>query len=154
MTKPAFKIADDFGYRIKIPLEQLNAMNLVDNGANPYKKIKNKSLQHLIENEYKRRVIINIMNLIIKSTKKKRRMLGYMKSKRALNAKRPTNEDIRYFLEGMSWKKVDVIYKFLLQHERTKKMFPKHSTNYKIKHNKTKKTKKSKKAKKAKKSRK
>ena len=40
MTKSALKIADDFGYRIKIPLEQLNAMNLVDNGANPYKKLK------------------------------------------------------------------------------------------------------------------
>jgi len=34
------RINDDLGYRIKIPKESLLAINLVDNGIDPYKKMK------------------------------------------------------------------------------------------------------------------
>ena len=61
------KIMDDFGYIIKIPEEEMKAIHLVDNGINPYKKIRNKSLQNKVRSEYKRRLIINIVGLIVKS---------------------------------------------------------------------------------------
>jgi len=54
------KIIDDYGYRIKIPTEEFEAITLVDNGIDPYKKLKKKTLQQQVVKEYKRRLIINI----------------------------------------------------------------------------------------------
>ena len=39
------KIIDDLGYRIKIPNEEFLAITLVDNGVDPYKKMKKTTLE-------------------------------------------------------------------------------------------------------------
>ena len=54
------RIIDDFGYRIKIPDEEFLALTLVDNGINPHKTMKKRSLHKKVINEYKRRLVINI----------------------------------------------------------------------------------------------
>jgi len=77
------KIIDDLGYRIKIPNEELLAITLVDNGVDPYKKMKKTTLQHKVVNEYDQ-------------------------------------------LQKINWKKLDNLYKQILQVGRTKKIsFPK-----------------------------
>ena len=62
------RILDDFGYRIKLPDEEYMAINLVDNGINPYKTMKKRSLHHKVIQEYKRRLIINISAFAKKSS--------------------------------------------------------------------------------------
>lgn len=119
------KIMDDFGYIIKIQDEELKAINLVDNGINPYKKIKKKSLQHKVRSEYKRRLIINIIGLIVKSSKNKKHLIKRMK----IGKTKPVMKQIRKKLHKMSMKHLDNLYKSLLQHGKTKKKkIRKHST--------------------------
>ena len=126
-NKRMAKIMDDFGYIIKIQDEELKAINLVDNGINPYKKIKKKSLQHKVRSEYKRRLIINIMGLIVKSSKNKKHLIKRMKIK--TGKPKPVMKQIRKKLHNMSMKHLDNLYKLLLQHGKTKKKnIRKHST--------------------------
>ena len=66
------KVLDEYGYRLMIPREDMDAIILVDNQINPNKKMRNKSLHRKIESEYKRRIIINIMATVKKSNKKKK----------------------------------------------------------------------------------
>lgn len=125
------KIMDDFGYIIKIPDEELKAINLVDNGINPYKNMKKKSLQHKVRSEYKRRLIVNIIGLILKSSKNKKHLIKKMKIKTE-KTKRPIMKQIRKKLHKMSMKHLDNLYKSLLQHGKTrKKKIPKHSKTIK-----------------------
>ena len=108
------KIIDDFGYIIKIPEINMKAIVLVDNGIDPYKSLKNKELQHKVREEYKKRLIINIENTIGKSLKKKNFFLKKIKiqgKEKKIHAK----------LESYSMKKLDKLYKQLLQYGRTKK---------------------------------
>ena len=65
------RIIDDFGYRTKIPEEEYIAITLVDNGIDPYKKMKKKSLHNKVIQEYKRRLVINIAAYAKKSSKNK-----------------------------------------------------------------------------------
>jgi|TARA_B110000495_G_C23028485_1_gene611757 hypothetical protein len=126
------KIIDDFGYIIKIPDEELKAINLVDNGINPYKNMKPKSLQYKVRSEYKRRLIINIMGLIVKSSKNKRRLIKKMKIKTG-KTKQPVLKQIRRKLHKMSMKYLDNLYKSLHQHGETKKKKThKHSKTIKL----------------------
>ena len=119
------RIIDDFGYRIKIPDEDFKALVLVDNGIDPYKKIKNKSLQNKVIQEYKRRLVINIASFIKKSTKNKRFIMRQLKSKKK-TAKKNNNNQIIKQISKMSWKKLDKINKSFLHHVRTKrKIIPK-----------------------------
>ena len=80
------KIIDDLGYRIKIPNEELLAITLVDNGVDPYKKMKKTTLQHKVVNEYKRRLIVNISAFMRKSSKNAR----YVSKKLKLRKKTST----------------------------------------------------------------
>ena len=98
------KIMDDFGYRIKIPEEEFLAITLVDNGIDPYKKIKKRSLQHLVTNEYKRRLIINITGFAKRSSKNRRLVA------KKLNLRRKTQK-INDKLQKTNWKKLDKMYK-------------------------------------------
>ena len=116
------RIIDDFGYRIKIPDEDFKALVLVDNGIDPYKKIKNKSLQNKVIQEYKRRLVINIASFIKKSTKNKRFIMRQLKSKKK-TAKKNNNNQIIKQISKMSWKKLDKINKSFLHHVRTKRKF-------------------------------
>ena len=95
------KIMDDFGYIIKIPEEEMKAIHLVDNGINPYKKIKNKSLQNKVRSEYKRRLIINIVGLIVKSPRHKTLLIKNLKIK---SHKKPIIKQIQKKLHKMSMK--------------------------------------------------
>ena len=125
------KIIDDFGYIIKISDEELKAINLVDNGINPYKNMKKKSLQHKVRSEYKRRLIINIMGFILKSPTNKKRLIKKMKIK--TEKTKPIMKQIRKKLHKMSMKHLDNLYKSLLQHGKTKKRkIRKHSTTIKL----------------------
>ena len=116
------RINDDLGYRIKIPKESLLAINLVDNGIDPYKKMKKTSLHHKVVDEYKRRLIINIIAFMRKSSKN----ANYVYKK--LKKKKKSNKQIiiKGQLKKINWKKLDDLYKQILQAGRTKKItFPK-----------------------------
>ena len=125
------KIMDDFGYIIKIPEEEMKAIHLVDNGINPYKKIRNKSLQNKVRSEYKRRLIINIVGLIVKSPRHKTLLIKNLKIK---SHKKTIIKQIQKKLHKKSMKHLDNLYKSLLQHGKTKKKkIPKHSKTRKLK---------------------
>ena len=80
------KIIDDFGYRIKIPNEEFVAITLVDNGVDPYKKMKKTTLQHKVVNEYKRRLIINISAFMRKSSKNTRYVTKKLKLRKKISS--------------------------------------------------------------------
>ena len=114
------KIIDDFGYRIKIPDEEFLALTLVDNGINPHQKMKKRSLHKKVINEYKRRLIINIVGFAKKSNKNKKFIQKKLKIKRKTNEKFDKKTIINK-LTKINWKKLDNLNKNILQHSRTKK---------------------------------
>lgn len=134
------KIIDDFGYIIKVAEEDLLAISLVDNGINPYKNIKKKSLQHKVRNEHKRRLIINIIALIKKSSKNKIYLIQKLKIK-TKSSKKLTIKNIQHKLSKLHMKKLDKIYKDVLHHGITKKhKVPKSSQKHRKTQKNTKKT--------------
>ena len=114
------RIIDDFGYRMKIPAEEYMAITLVDNGINPHKTMKKRSLHHKVVQEYKRRLIININAFAKKSLKNRRFVLKNLKIRKKLTTKTKKSSIIQY-LDKKNWKKLDNLYKQILQHGRTKK---------------------------------
>ncbi len=114
------RIIDDFGYRMKIPEEEYMAITLVDNGINPHKTMKKRSLHHKVVQEYKRRLIININAFAKKSLKNRRFILRKLKIRKKLTTKTKKNSIIQY-LNKINWKKLDNLYKQILQDGRTKK---------------------------------
>ena len=114
------RILDDFGYRIKLPDEEYMAINLVDNGINPYKTMKKRSLHHKVIQEYKRRLIINISAFAKKSSKNRRFVLKNLQIRKKLTSKSKKNA-ISQYLNKINWKKLDNLYKQILQDGRTKK---------------------------------
>ena len=114
------KIIDDLGYRIKIPNEEFLAITLVDNGVDPYKKMKKTALQHKVVNEYKRRLIVYISAFMRKSSKNAQ----YVSKK--LKLRKNKKKVIKDQLQKINWKKLDNLHKQILQVGRTKKIsFPK-----------------------------
>ena len=81
------RILDDFGYRMKLPEEEYMAITLVDNGINPHKTMKKRSLHHKVVQEYKRRLIININAFAKKSLKNRRFVLKNLKIRKKLTTK-------------------------------------------------------------------
>ena len=114
------RIIDDFGYRIKIPDEEFLALTLVDNGINPHKTMKKRSLHKKVINEYKRRLVINIAGFAKKSTKNRKFIQKKLKIKRKTTKKTDKNWIIHQ-LSRISWKKLDNVNKLILQYSRTKK---------------------------------
>tara|TARA_Y100000996_G_C22550383_1_gene653474 strand:- start:265 stop:672 length:408 start_codon:yes stop_codon:yes gene_type:complete len=114
------RIIDDFGYRIKIPDEEFLALTLVDNGINPHKTMKKRSLHKKVINEYKRRLVINIASFAKKSTKNKKFVEKKLKIKRKSSNKSDKNS-ITHQLSKINWKKLDIVNKLILQRSRTKK---------------------------------
>jgi len=114
------RIIDDFGYRIKIPEEEYMAITLVDNGINPHKTMKKRSLHHKVVLEYKRRLIINIAAFAKKSLKNRRFVLKKLKIRKKVRTKTKKNAIIQYH-DKKNWKKIDNLYKQILQDGRTKK---------------------------------
>ena len=120
------KIIDDLGYRIKIPNEEFLAITLVDNGVDPYKKMKKTTLQHKVVNEYKRRLIVNISAFMRKSSKNARYVSKKLKLRKKTSTYKNKKQAIKDQLQKINWKKLDKIYKQILQVGRTKKIsFPK-----------------------------
>ena len=120
------KIIDDLGYRIKIPNEELLAITLVDNGVDPYKKMKKTTLQHKVVNEYKRRLIVNISDFMRKSLKNARYISKKLKLRKKTSTIKNKKQAIKDQLQKINWKKLDNLYKQILQVGRTKKIsFPK-----------------------------
>ena len=120
------KIIDDLGYRIKIPNEELLAITLVDNGVDPYKKMKKTTLQHKVVNEYKRRLIVNISSFMRKSSKNARYVSKKLKLRKKTSTHKNKKQVIKEQLHKINWKKLDNLYKQILQVGRTKKIsFPK-----------------------------
>ena len=114
------RIIDDFGYRIKIPDEEFLALTLVDNGINPHKTMKKRSLHKKVIDEYKRRLVVNIAGFAKKSTKNRKFIQTKLKIKRKTTKKTDKNWIIHQ-LSRISWKKLDNVNKLILQHSRTKK---------------------------------
>jgi len=114
------RIIDDFGYRIKIPDEEFLALTLVDNGINPHKTMKKRSLHKKVIDEYKRRLVVNIAGFAKKSTKNRKFIQKKLKIKRKTTKKTDKNWIIRQ-LSRISWKKLDNVNKLILQYSRTKK---------------------------------
>ena len=120
------KIIDDFGYRIKISDEDYKSITLVDNGVDPYKKMKKTTLQHKVVNEYKRRLIVNISAFMRKSSKNAHYISKKLKLRKKANTHKNKKQAIKDQLQKINWKKLDKIYKQILQVGRTKKIsFPK-----------------------------
>ena len=120
------KIIDDLGYRIKIPNEELLAIKLVDNGVDPYKKMKKTTLQHKVVNEYKRRLIVNISAFMRKSSKNALYFSKKLKLLKKTSKIKNKKQAIKDQLQKINWKKLDNLYKQILQVGRTKKIsFPK-----------------------------
>ena len=120
------KIIDDLGYRIKIPNEELLAITLVDNGVDPYKKMKKTTLQHKVVSEYKRRLIVNISSFMRKSSKNARYVSKKLKLRKKTSTHKNKKQVIKEQLHKINWKKLDNLYKQILQVGRTKKIsFPK-----------------------------
>jgi len=114
------RIIDDFGYRIKIPDEEFLALTLVDNGINPHKTMKKRSLHKKVIDEYKRRLVVNIAGFAKKSTKNRKFIQKKLKIKRKTTKKTDKNWIIHQ-LSRISWKNLDNVNKLILQHSRTKK---------------------------------
>lgn len=120
------KIIDDLGYRIKIPNEEFLAITLVDNGVDPYKKMKKTTLQHKVVNEYKRRLIVNISAFMRKSSKNARYVSKKLKLRKKTRTYKNRKQAIKDQLQKINWKKLDNLHKQILQVGRTKKIsFPK-----------------------------
>ena len=120
------KIIDDLGYRIKIPNEEFLAITLVDNGVDPYKKMKKTTLQHKVVNEYKRRLIVNISSFMRKSSKNARYVSKKLKLRKKTRTYKNRKQAIKDQLQKINWKKLDNLHKQILQVGRTKKIsFPK-----------------------------
>ena len=120
------KIIDDLGYRIKIPNEEFLAITLVDNGVDPYKKMKKTTLQHKVVNEYKRRLIVNISAFMRKSSKNARYVSKKLKLRKKTSTYKNKKQAIKDQLQKINWKKLDNLHKQILQVGRTKKIsFPK-----------------------------
>ena len=114
------RIIDDFGYRMKIPEEDFLAITLVDNGIDPHKTLKKKSLHNKVIQEYKRRLVLNIAGFARKSSKNKRFVLKKLKIKKKHTSK-SKKSGLSYQLNKINWKKLDNLYKQILQDGRTKK---------------------------------
>ena len=114
------RILDDFGYRMKLPEEEYMAITLVDNGINPHKTMKKRSLHHKVIQEYKRRLIINISAFAKKSSKNRRFVLKNLQIRKKLTSKSKKNT-INQYLNKINWKKLDNLYKEILHDGRTKK---------------------------------
>ena len=120
------KIIDDLGYRIKIPNEEFLAITLVDNGVDPYKKMKKTTLQHKVVNEYKRRLIVYISAFMRKSSKNARYVSKKLKLRKKTRTYKNRKQVIKDQLQKINWKKLDNLHKQILQVGRTKKIsFPK-----------------------------
>ena len=120
------KIIDDLGYRIKIPNEEFLAITLVDNGVDPYKKMKKTTLQHKVVNEYKRRLIVYISAFMRKSSKNARYVSKKLKLRKKTRTYKNRKQAIKDQLQKINWKKLDNLHKQILQVGRTKKIsFPK-----------------------------
>ena len=120
------KIIDDLGYRMKIPNEEFLAITLVDNGVDPYKKMKKTTLQHKVVSEYKRRLIVNISAFMRKSSKNARFVSKKLKLRKKTSTYKNKKQTIKDQLQKINWKKLDNLHKQILQVGRTKKIsFPK-----------------------------
>ena len=120
------KIIDDLGYRMKIPNEEFLAITLVDNGVDPYKKMKKTTLQHKVVSEYKRRLIVNISAFMRKSSKNARYVSKKLKLRKKTSTYKNKKQAIKDQLQKINWKKLDNLHKQILQVGRTKKIsFPK-----------------------------
>lgn len=111
---------------MKIPNEEFLAITLVDNGVDPYKKMKKTTLQHKVVSEYKRRLIVNISAFMRKSSKNARFVSKKLKLRKKTSTYKNKKQTIKDQLQKINWKKLDNLHKQILQVGRTKKIsFPK-----------------------------
>ena len=120
------KILDEYGYRLMVPREDMDAIILVDNQINPNKKMRNKSLHRKVEIEYKRRIIVNIIAAVKKSNKKRININKILKITKKYNLKNK-KIDIFTILSKKSIKYLKTLQKKVLHDSRTKtKKIPKY----------------------------
>ena len=120
------KILDEYGYRLMVPREDMDAIILVDNQINPNKKMRNKSLHRKVEIEYKRRIIVNIIAAVKKSNKKRIKINKILKITKKYNLKNK-KIDIFTILSKKSIKYLKNLQKKVLHDSRTKtKKIPKY----------------------------
>lgn len=121
------KVLDEYGYRLMIPREEMDAIILVDNQINPNKKMRNKSLHRKVESEYKRRIIINIMAVVKKSHKKKKNLQKILRISKKSNLKHK-KKDLFSILSKKSLKYLENLQKRFLHDGRTNtKKIPKYA---------------------------
>jgi hypothetical protein len=120
------KILDEYGYRLMVPREDMDAIILVDNQINPNKKMRNKSLHRKVEIEYKRRIIVNIIAAVKKSNKKRININKILKITKKYNLKNK-KIDIFTILSKKSIKYLKNLQIKVLHDSRTKtKKIPKY----------------------------
>ena len=112
------KVLDEYGYRLMIPREEMDAIILVDNQINPNKKMRNKSLHRKVESEYKRRIIINIMASAKKSHKKKKNLKKILRISKKSSLKHK-KKDLFAILSKKSLKYLENLQKKFLHDGRT-----------------------------------
>ena len=107
------RVKDDFGYRYNIPRVELNAIELVDNGAVPSKSIRNKKLRKKVAEAYARKLRLDIAYIARRSLKKKKLVM------RKLRAKTLSKVDKK--LDRLTWKRLSAIYRSLTKNARTQR---------------------------------
>lgn len=121
------KVLDEYGYRLMIPREEMDAIILVDNQINPNKKMRNKSLHRKVESEYKRRIIINIMTVVKKNHKKKKNLQKILRISKKSDLKHK-KIDLFSILSKKSLKYLENLQKKFLHDGRTNtKKIPKYA---------------------------
>ena len=121
------KVLDEYGYRLMIPREEMDAIILVDNQINPNKKMRNKSLHRKVESEYKRRIIINIMTVVKKNNKKKKNLQKILRISKKSDIKHK-KKDLFSILSKKSLKYLENLQKKFLHDGRTNtKKIPKYA---------------------------
>ena len=121
------KVLDEYGYRLMIPREEMDAIILVDNQINPNKKMRNKSLHRKVESEYKRRIIINIMAVVKKNHKKKKNLQKILRISKKSDLKHK-KIDLFSILSKKSLKYLENLQKKFLHDGRTNtKKIPKYA---------------------------
>ena len=121
------KVLDEYGYRLMIPREEMDAIILVDNQINPNKKMRNKSLHRKVESEYKRRIIINIMAVVKKSHKKRKNLQKILRISKKSDLKHK-KKDLFSILSKKSLKYLENLQKRFLHDGRTNtKKIPKYA---------------------------
>ena len=115
---PKGRLEDKYGWRAHLTPMSIRAIKRVDNETRPSPRIKDRKLRQRIENEYKRRLVLEVEGFIKQSPKRGRsvaRKYGISRGKGRRTRK------LRQSLKGLSWKKLQSLRNNLLHPRSVRK---------------------------------